>query len=119
MNIYRPRQVAADEPTADAGLWRFTCKQGPHLTAAGYCMECPGHETADGAAEHYKEWLLDNRLSLMLSDPADPRPCRYCGQPTDRKADLNGQVYWLCPAHNLRQIAAELHGPVLPFAAEW
>ena len=58
MNYHQPRQI---EPTADrpdAGKWRYTNMNDGFVWPEGYCAECPGHDTKEGAYEHQTQYVL-------------------------------------------------------------
>lgn len=118
MNSYRPRQVLADEPSEDASLWRYTCKRGADVVAVGYCAQhCPGHATAEDAADHMTQWLLEHRLQFV-GDTVE-RACDVCGTLTTMRADLYGTVYELCDQHRNREQVAALFGRVPDHQATW
>lgn len=71
MRYYSPRQKHTD------GLWHYTVKVDDHVEPVGYCADdCPGHDTPQQAADHFKDYLLD-KTSRKLQDP-ELRLCNVC-----------------------------------------
>lgn len=121
MNYYEAREIA-DSDGVPTGLWHYTCRNDDRIWPVGYCSEgCPGHDSPEGAAEHYTEWLLDHilRLDGQLSD--QQLRCRVCDAWTDRFAEIDLLQTWpLCDEHRTREhVAKLLGGPVGSIVASW
>jgi hypothetical protein len=104
MNYYQARELR----TADgkpAGLWHFTCQNDNRIWPVGYCAQgCVGHDTPEGAQEHYRQYLLDTaRYDGRMS--GQQRACRVCGAWTQRFAETEAgtSLYVLCDEHCNRE----------------
>lgn len=75
---------------------------------------CPGHDTPEGAEEHYRQYLLDEAVFRVEFRPSDC--CEYpgCGVPTNLAAETGpGRMrhHALCEAHNNRDgLEKVMHG---------
>jgi hypothetical protein len=67
-----------------------------------------GHATAEEAAECYKQYLLDRRLSLNRKSSNSMHKCKICGEFTQLFAELDLQLWHLCEAHNNRESIEKL-----------
>lgn len=67
-----------------------------------------GHATAEEAAECYKQYLLDQRLSMNRKSSNSMRKCGICGEFTQFFAELDFQLWHLCEAHNNRESIEKL-----------
>lgn len=120
MNYYEPRQRQSDQ------RWDFTCQNDDHVWSVGYCRayrsdydresfadkyHADGHETAEAAAECYRQFVLDQHLRLMGEGrPGEHRQCEVCGEMTSLFAEIrNGSIWPLCKAHNNRETVAGLY----------
>ncbi len=103
MNHLKPRQKEGD------GKWHYTSHNKRTGTyPIGYCADgCPGHDTAEDAAEHYRQYLLDN-LRFTDDDPnaSSQHRCEAegCDVFTSGAADAPGcMTRTLCAAHRNRE----------------
>lgn len=68
-----------------------------------------GHETAEQACECYKDYLLDQRLSLDHKDSGSQRRCEVCGEWTQMHAMVGAyRIFHLCDAHRNRDEVGKL-----------
>lgn len=106
MNYYAARQVNPQAERPDAGKWRWTRLNDDLVYVSGACAdECPGHETAEEACQHYVEGELANvRLDVEYSDwcgcDAEDEEGVRCDRPTKRGASFGpGAGPALCDEH--------------------
>jgi hypothetical protein len=67
---------------------------------------CPGHDTPEGAAEHYRQYLLDNLAFDDIAMQNRQEKCRICGvwtQGVARTRESINQVWVLCDEHRNRE----------------
>lgn len=122
MNYYGARLIPTDEPTPDAGRYRYFSRRGQNFIAEGYCAQaCDGHDTPEAAEQHFTDWLLDMRLSLNLADPYQEWRCEApgCDVETHRRAECYGHVHPLCDAHMNRPTFAALMPRIGTHEATW
>jgi hypothetical protein len=106
---YRAAQVRPDLDAPDAGKWRYIGGGGP----VGHCADCPGHDTEDGAREHYAAYLLDN-LRVRDDNPNanTQRRCEFegCDTFTSGSVEVGRWIFRfdLCAEHRTREAAATL-----------
>lgn len=109
MNRYGPRVLIADDgrPT---GRFHFARSSAYRDEAVGYCAAgCAGHDTADEAREHYRQFLVNERVSLFPEQMQRPERCRVCGAWTQSYARVESwDFYPLCPEHLTRESVALL-----------
>lgn len=102
MNYYQPREIVEDgQPT---GKWKYTMFNKREGTfAVGYCADCSGHDTKEGAYQHYKDYLLDKaRFDNQQEDQMNR--CQICQAFTQRLASVpNHRLFVLCEAHCNRE----------------
>lgn len=68
-----------------------------------------GHETAEEAAQCYRQYLLDQKLRLM-GEAGERRECNVCDEMTNLYAEIiNGPFLSLCKAHNNRETVEKLY----------
>jgi len=68
-----------------------------------------GHETAEQACACYKEYLLDQRLSLNHKNSGSQHRCKVCGEWTQMFAMVGAyDLFFLCDAHHNRDEIAKL-----------
>lgn len=76
---------------------------------------CPGHETEEGACEHFKEFMLDKAQHNVRFEIS---PCAVCGSPTTRGAKTVAHLAWhLCRKHNNRDGLSTAIGKIGNFIA--
>jgi ferredoxin len=98
MNYYQALKLA------DTGLYHYTCTNGNHSYAVGYCASgCPGHATPEEAFEHYRQYILDTRVNYDGLDQNTQRKCAVCGEWTQHFALVESRRYPLCDAHRNRE----------------
>lgn len=138
MNYDQARQKQSD------GKWHYTSRNGNHVHAIGYCSPrklcpdcpaalpradcktcggrglidcenpCPGHDTAEEAEEHYRQYLLDNATYRGGGDDPDTlHRCEAegCTAHTAGSAQVGWGVpryYHLCDAHRNRETLDKL-----------
>jgi hypothetical protein len=111
MNYYQPSELR-DANGGHAGKWHYTVTNDKVTFPAGYCADgCAGHDTPEGAREHFKEYLLDNaRFDGKLSN--QQRKCEICGVYTERLGQVPSMMvhHSLCDEHcNREGLAQVLH----------
>lgn len=116
MRYDQPLQIK-DGP--HAGKWHFVRKYGSDgrrgMGAIGYCAEgCNGHDTAEEAREHYRQYLLDQRLRFFEGpdDPSTLRKCQVegCTAYTAGRGQLGEWLMWnLCATHRTREVVEVLY----------
>lgn len=103
MNYYQAREIKTPDGNP-AGLWHFTCQNDSRIWPVGYCaVGCPGHDTPEGAQEHYRQYLLDTaRYDGVMAQQM--RPCQVCGEWTQGFAttEAGTSMYVLCDTHRNR-----------------
>lgn len=67
-----------------------------------------GHATPEEANECYRQYQLDQELSLMRTFENTKRKCLKCGDWTQHFAEINMSCFDLCEKHNTRESVAEL-----------
>jgi hypothetical protein len=112
-----------DPTRPDLGRWRYLYGSAP----TGYCSDCPGHETEDGAREHQQAYVLDNlrvrphnpeasqRFRCQHGNPLAatwPEGTPRCDTWTSGYVEA-GRVHHhsLCDEHATRAVLATLIGP--------
>lgn len=115
MNYAEPRQIGAGPLK---GKWHWTVKNDDRIWAAGYCSmletgsQCEGHDTPEEAAEHYRQYMLDKRLSFDHTLADAQRHCEECHEWTQGLAQIGSYtIIVLCKKHQTREIV-EKHYPV-------
>ena len=78
---------------------------------------CPGHDTAEEAAEHFRQYRLDNVRFRTLNNPNALHKCRVddCGEFTAGVMEIEGDGYFMqivCEKHQTRETAEQLIGVV-------
>jgi hypothetical protein len=111
MNYYQAREISKDDkPT---GKFHYTRMNDGDIRPVGYCASnCPGHDTPEEAAEHYRQYLIDNAQydHKMLNQQ---KQCQICGQWTDQFATtFQYGLFVLCPEHCNRESLEKVHGKV-------
>lgn len=103
--FYKPGQGGSKK-------WHYTCLNGKKCWPVGYCAQsCPGHDTAEQACDHHRNYLLDNAKYDLGSDstaPYDQHKCQVegCVNPTGKYAMIFGDHYLLCGQHMNRDALA-------------
>ena len=93
----------------------FAALRGEHCATCGdkgiveRSEPCPGHDTPEGAREHYRQYLLDQVRydgALMLQQ----LQCQICGAWTQREAFIpgHGDRWTLCDDHCNRETVDSL-----------
>ena len=131
MNYYDARQIQGGP---NAGKWHYTCRNDDLIYPVGHCglyidcptcedrmhnpdcelckghgcinnpSPCPGHDTSEGACEHYREYLLDNARFDQLNESSQHK-CEICGDWTQKLASVpSDSIYHdLCDKHCNRE----------------
>lgn len=132
MNYYKARQRQSDLK------WDYTCQNDDRVCPVGYCHKYKewtqeemkrfglvssdleksakdkdkyhthGHDTQEEAEACYREFLLDQELSLNHKDTNTQRKCEVCGEWTQGLAYLDMRVFNLCDKHMNRESVATL-----------
>lgn len=121
MNYDQPRQVKGGR--AD-GKFHYTRMREGHVYPIGPCRDndCPGHDTPDGACEHYKIGLIAKAKFIPMGDDEYPKyKCEVAGCCEEAKWIARipdwARQYQLCRAHANRdglllviQVGESWHG---------
>lgn len=118
MNHYHAAEIAG--PNGEAtGRFRYVCSNKRTGTyAVGYCQAdpennggvCPGHDSKEGAYQHYKDYLLDKSLFFNANEDGNQqRKCDECGEWTTGYADVRQAMFNLdlCAEHRTRGVVAK------------
>lgn len=104
MNYYDARQRKSDN------RWDYTCMNGDRVWPVGYCGDHKdGHETAVGAQECYKQYLLDRHLKLDQRMPGQQRRCQVkgCDAWTQKYASIGVlRMFILCDTHRTLEVVS-------------
>lgn len=79
-----------------------------HLKHKGKYHDC-GHDTAEQAAECYKQYVLDHDLRLDGKDADAQRKCEVCQAWTSGFAMLDYEMWFLCDKHRTRESVEKLY----------
>lgn len=115
---YRPMEWREESTGERLGIWHYTVTQDGETRPIGYCaLGCEGHETAEEAIEHYRQWLLD-KTAQYTGFSSQPRDCAECGSPTHLFAftvqdGYPGNQVPLC-IHHCNRAFYEQHLKLLP-----
>jgi len=93
MAYYSPRQKTN-------GKWHYTMTNSVGIFDIGYCDSCAGHDTAEQASDHYREYQIDH-AKKYFSDDTQKRCC-VCGNWTNFSMCFTGEIqkeYYLCEEH--------------------
>jgi hypothetical protein len=95
----------ADENGVGTGLFHMTSDIRGVVAPTGYCADgCPGHDSREGAAEHYRQYKLDHLTRYGVKGGGNSmHKCRVCGEFTQGLAVCNETPYDLCEEHNNRE----------------
>jgi hypothetical protein len=103
--IYAARPLK-DGPNAGKFHYTVSSDEEGWCHATGYCADgCPGHETREGAEQHYEQYILDHHLKLDGVDKESQKKCCVCGSWTQGRAYFTGEEYReypLCDEHRTR-----------------
>lgn len=73
---------------------------------------CQGHDTPAAAAEHYRDYLLDQRVRISESR-SQQRRCEVCEEWTQGVVTIGTyRMHTLCPEHQDRASIAAVMGPI-------
>ena len=104
MNYEQARQQQNEDGTP--GKWHWTNRNDGRIYPVGNCAhDCPGHDTADAAAEHQRQYdLTELRLDQEYGSWSE---CEVCGKLTKMGAEIpyRGWSLMLCDEHRTREIA--------------
>lgn len=108
MNYYDARQ---HQPT---GRWFYTARSGGDCYPVGACGQDEGHPTPELACACYRDWLLTNRLMLMVELGEEHRTCGVvdCQALTHQAAMIDMWTMPLCPDHMGLEHVTRLYPPV-------
>lgn len=104
---YQPRQLASGP---NAGKWHYTAgsDEGGGTFPVGACgKNCPGHDTAEGAREHYVAGICAGEIRER-DDTDQQLKCFECGEWTQHRAilwedDFHRDVP-VCASHDVRAV---------------
>jgi hypothetical protein len=117
MNHFKAREIAKDgKPT---GRFRFTKENAGIIFPVGPCaLDCPGHDTAEEACEHYRQGILDSEWTKG-HDEDEQRTCAICKEWTHESLYHPGTMNYfdLCQKHQNKESLDKLLGPVVEFYA--
>lgn len=69
-----------------------------------------GHETAQEAADCYKDYLMDHRLQFSRGSNNTQRKCKVCGEWTQKWAQIDAyEIMHLCDKHLNRESVEKLY----------
>lgn len=111
MSYYTARELM-DKDGKATGKWHYTVAwgdaDGTRIAPVGYCAGgCAGHETKEGAYNHYKRYLLDCHTRYEAGERATVQHrCEApdCGAWTTGAALVGGyEIHYLCDAHRTRE----------------
>lgn len=93
----------------DSGLWHYTANGMP----TGPCREnCAGHETADGACEHFRSYMLANLQINSIGSKWPKHKCEIegCEEAATHSTVVPGfyEYHMLCGGHANKESAAPL-----------
>lgn len=98
MEIFSPREIMKDG--VGTGKWHFTYANSKGVATHRCCADCPGHDSADLAYEHYLKYVSDH--AQFAKDEKTQKKCEVCGEWTSGIAYTVGHMPWhghFCPAH--------------------
>lgn len=104
MNYYQASEIQKDGK--GTGKFRYTKHNKRTGTyAVGYCADdCEGHDTEEEACEHYRQYLLNERVrtGTVLGSK---HQCSYegCEEWTQNMAHIGEASYSICQFHNNRE----------------
>lgn len=114
MNYYQALKLQ------DTGLYHYTCTNGDHTYAVGYCADgCPGHATPEEAQEHYRQYTLDTQTHYNGVNNDTQRKCEVCGEWTQHYALVEHRRYALCDEHRNRDELEKLVKLEDSFSSSW
>lgn len=93
-------------PRRFGGRWYFALRRvlggKESWLPVGYCGDkaCEGHESAEGARGHYREWLLAEGLRLSVPVHGETRLCEIC----EVFAPFRARVVWWLWQRGLWQV---------------
>lgn len=104
MNYYEARELR-DEKGEGTGRWHYTVRNDGRIWPVGYCADgCPGHESAEAACEHQREYELANLRQITYAGWTD---CQVCGAPTKAGVEHGpgiGHPIALCDEHRTPEV---------------
>lgn len=107
--MFIPRR---SESGPDEGKWyMMVAETKSQARRIGYCAAgCTGHETAEGAIEHYLQYQLDRESALWIDRRGTPLKCEICGELTTLRARLGraSKPFVLCTHHQSSSSLREL-----------
>lgn len=121
MNYHQARQVDPASDREDAGKWRYTNMNDGRVWPEGACAtDCPGHDTAEEACQHWVEgqvangvrwhdcsWTTcDNRHGTDENDK--PITCPNPAQRLAYVGSADNHGYTLCADHASDNVAEAL-----------
>lgn len=81
---------------------------------------CPGHETAEEAAEHFRQYRIDRAEFVVVNDPdaVQLNRCKMCEKFTASYMHIPGEIHTeiVCPDHHNREALNFLIETTMGFA---
>ena len=116
MNYYDAREMT-DKDGKGIGKWRYTQSNKRSGTyAVGHCAEgCDGHDTAEEAREHYRQYLLETRVSKFENASDTQHKCQVegCDEWTQTWVHIGSSHHFaLCEKHQTPEIYEQVMPPV-------
>ena len=109
MNYYEARKIK-DKDGKPTGKWHYTCMNDGQIWPVGYCAQgCTGHDTPEEAAEHCRQYVIDNASYPPDSGAKMPKDVKYRCKVTGCKnwaitwiqtGPPHLQAYYLCGNHD-------------------
>lgn len=87
----------------ESPLTELSLVQAKQLEAFKHKFHTSLHATEEEACDCYREYCLDQSLILDNSNPAGQRRCISCGDWTDKYAQVEHSVFYLCEKHCTRE----------------
>jgi len=103
MNYYAARELTSKDGSS-TGLWHYTRMNDHVIWPTGYCAQgCAGHDTAEEAEDHQRQYWLDTASYTSKLDRTQER-CEYpsCGEWTQyiaRYGEGKMSMKILCERH--------------------
>ena len=120
MNYYGPRELTGQDGQS-TGRYHFASANDYRTAPVGYCANgCSGHDTAEEAREHFKQYLVNEKVDFRPDQMKRPERCKICSDWTRSYARVEAwDFYPLCKDHLTKESVARLLGELSDFVAAW
>ncbi len=120
MNYYEPRELAGEDGRS-TGRFHYVRRNHYRTEPVGYCANaCSGHDTAEEAREHYRQYLINERVDYRPDHMKRPERCKICAEWTHSYAHIEAwDSYPLCKEHLTKESVLRLLGEMRDFVASW